>query len=59
LSRLAELLSQQPYPAHHALGDALTTAQAFVALATHFDRASRQTAGSLLTLSGVGQNSWR
>jgi DNA polymerase III epsilon subunit-like protein len=35
-------------PAHHALGDALTTASTFIALATHLDRAERQTVGSLI-----------
>jgi DNA polymerase III epsilon subunit-like protein len=51
LGRLAELLGQRPEAAHHALGDALTTAQAFVALATHLDREHPQTVGSLLRAS--------
>ena len=35
-------------PPHHALGDALTTAQAFVALASHLDARQPQTVGSLV-----------
>ncbi len=48
LLSLASKLGQATYPAHHALGDALTTAQAFVALATHLDKQAPQTVGSLL-----------
>jgi DNA polymerase III epsilon subunit-like protein len=32
---------------HNALGDALTSAQVFIALATHLDRFSHETAQSL------------
>jgi DNA polymerase III subunit epsilon len=32
---------------HRAAGDALTTAQAFIALATHLESHGRQTVGSL------------
>lgn len=52
LSELARRLGQRAEPAHHALGDALTTAQAFIALAARLDRSSPQTVGTLLTLSG-------
>jgi DNA polymerase-3 subunit epsilon len=48
LARLARTLHQQAEPPHHALGDALTTAQAFIALAAHLDRSSPQTVGSLV-----------
>lgn len=48
LARLAGVLHQRAEPPHHALGDALTTAQAFVALATHLDGVERQTVGTLL-----------
>jgi DNA polymerase III epsilon subunit-like protein len=36
---------------HHAEGDALTTAQAFIVLATHLDGFSPQTLGSLVRIS--------
>ncbi len=48
LGRLADLLGQSPEPAHHALGDAVTTAQAFLALAHHCDMSEPQTVGSLV-----------
>lgn len=48
LARLAGLLGLSTEPAHHALGDALTTAESFVALATHLDAARPQTVGSLI-----------
>ncbi len=48
LARLASLLGLPQEPAHHALGDALTTAATFIALATHLDRADPQTVGSLV-----------
>jgi DNA polymerase-3 subunit epsilon len=47
LARLAQLLGQPGEDPHHALGDALTTAKAFIALATHLDSAEPQTVGSL------------
>lgn len=47
LERLARRLGQQPEAPHHALGDAIMTAQAFIALATHLDTARPQTVGSL------------
>jgi DNA polymerase III subunit epsilon len=37
LDELAEYLHLPVYRRHHALGDALTTAQVFIALATHLD----------------------
>jgi DNA polymerase-3 subunit epsilon len=51
LSRLARLLHQQTEPPHHALGDALTTAQAFIALADHLDRQDPQSVGTLIGAS--------
>jgi DNA polymerase-3 subunit epsilon len=47
LSRLATVLGQPGEDPHHALGDALTTAKAFIALASHLDAESPQTVGSL------------
>jgi DNA polymerase-3 subunit epsilon len=56
LARLAQALGQPGEDPHHALGDALTTAKAFIALATHLSSAGPQTVGSLQraeqTLSG-------
>jgi DNA polymerase-3 subunit epsilon len=48
LGRLSESLGLPAEPPHHALGDAVTTAQAFVALASHLDRTSPQTVASLV-----------
>jgi DNA polymerase III subunit epsilon len=48
LSRLARELGQRAELPHHALGDALTTAQAFIALARHLERIAPQTVGSLV-----------
>ncbi len=48
LARLAGTLGLPVESPHHALGDALTTAKAFIALATHLDAAKPQTVGSLL-----------
>jgi len=45
LTRALDLPAHRP---HHALGDALTTAQAFLAIATHLDARSPETAGSLV-----------
>jgi DNA polymerase-3 subunit epsilon len=47
LSRLAAALRLPVHRQHHALGDALTTAQVFLALATHLDGVHAQTVGSL------------
>ena len=47
LARLAQLLGQPAEDPHHALGDALTTAKAFIALASHLDTVTPQTVGSL------------
>jgi DNA polymerase-3 subunit epsilon len=47
---LVELASRLELPVHRphtADGDALTTAQVFLSLATHLDRSERQTVGSL------------
>jgi DNA polymerase-3 subunit epsilon len=48
LDRLVAMLDLPAAPAHHALGDALTTAAAFIALASHLDKAHPQTVGSLV-----------
>lgn len=48
LARLAELLGLPAEAPHHALGDALTTAKTFIALASLLDAATPQTAGSLV-----------
>jgi DNA polymerase-3 subunit epsilon len=47
LARLAALLGQSAETPHHALGDALTTGQVFIALASHLDVRHPQTVGSL------------
>ena len=47
LARLAAYLNQPAEDPHHALGDALTTAKAFIALAAHLDAVTPQTVGSL------------
>jgi len=47
LARLAQMLGLPQEPAHHALGDAMTTASTFIALATQLDRVEPQTVGSL------------
>ena len=51
LGRLARVLGQPAETPHHALGDALTTAKAFIALATLLDTVAPQTVGSLLAAS--------
>ena len=50
LERLADLLGQPAETPHHALGDALTTAKAFIALASHLDASEPQTVGSLVAV---------
>jgi DNA polymerase-3 subunit epsilon len=47
LARLAQLLGLPAEPPHHALGDALTTAKAFISLASHLEAEQPQTVGSL------------
>jgi DNA polymerase-3 subunit epsilon len=47
LARLCGLLGIPGETPHHALGDALTTAKVFIALAAHLDARSPQTVGSL------------
>lgn len=47
LARLCGLLGIPAEAPHHALGDALTTAKAFIALGAHLDARSPQTVGSL------------
>jgi DNA polymerase-3 subunit epsilon len=51
LSEMAQALGLPVHRRHHADGDALTTAQAFIALVTHLDGFKPQTLGSLETLS--------
>jgi DNA polymerase-3 subunit epsilon len=47
LTEMARALGLPAHRPHHADGDALTTAQAFIALATHLDGFTPQTVGSL------------
>lgn len=47
LAALTVALGLPSHRPHHALGDALTTAQAFIALATHLNRVHEQTVKSL------------
>ena len=55
LSDLARSLGLPVHRPHHADGDALTTAQAFIALATHLEAfESPPTVGSLEELSAGG-----
>jgi DNA polymerase III subunit epsilon len=51
LSDMARGLGLPVHRPHHADGDALTTAQAFIALATHLDGFRAQTLGSLEAIS--------
>jgi DNA polymerase-3 subunit epsilon len=51
LARLAGVLGQTAETPHHALGDALTTAKAFIALASLLDTVAPQTVGSLVEAS--------
>ncbi|HUJ35259.1 MAG TPA: exonuclease domain-containing protein [Solirubrobacteraceae bacterium] len=51
LGRLAAVLGHPAETPHHALGDALTTAKAFIALASLLDTVAPQTVGSLLKAS--------
>jgi DNA polymerase III subunit epsilon len=48
LGRLAEALGLPAHHPHHALGDALTTAQVFLALATHLETFGRGTIRALV-----------
>jgi DNA polymerase-3 subunit epsilon len=52
LSDLARGLGLPVHRPHHADGDALTTAQAFIALATHLEAFEPQTLGTLARASG-------
>jgi DNA polymerase III subunit epsilon len=52
LSEMARSLGLPVHRPHHADGDALTTAQAFIALATHLDAIEPQTVSSLELLEG-------
>ncbi len=51
LSELARSLGLPVHRPHHADGDALTTAQAFIALATHLEAGEPLTVGALESLS--------
>jgi DNA polymerase-3 subunit epsilon len=51
LGRLAAVLGHPAESPHHALGDALTTAKAFIALASLLDTVATQTVGSLVAAS--------
>jgi DNA polymerase-3 subunit epsilon len=51
LSAMARELGLPVHRPHHADGDALTTAQAFIALAAHLDEFDPQTVGSLERIS--------
>jgi DNA polymerase III subunit epsilon len=51
LGRLAGALGQPAETPHHALGDALTTAKAFITLASLLDTVAPQTVGTLLAAS--------
>jgi DNA polymerase III subunit epsilon len=55
LSELARALGLPVHRPHHADGDALTTAQVFLALATHLDAFERQTVGSMQRLGSRAQ----
>jgi DNA polymerase-3 subunit epsilon len=52
LAELAETLGLPSHRPHEALGDALTTAQVFLALATHLDAIHPETVGSLVKAPG-------
>jgi DNA polymerase-3 subunit epsilon len=52
LARLAAVLGQPGEDPHHALGDAMTTGKAFVALASHLDAVTPQTVGTLQGAEG-------
>ena len=54
LARLSASLGLPAETPHHALGDALTTAKAFIALASQFDALAPQTAGSLVAATVDG-----
>lgn len=51
LSAMARELGLPVHRPHHADGDALTTAQAFIALASHLEEFGPQTVGSLVRVS--------
>ena len=51
LNDAVERLGLPAHRPHHADGDALTTAQLFIALATRLDAVAPQTVGSLARLS--------
>jgi DNA polymerase-3 subunit epsilon len=56
LSAMARKLGLPVHRPHHADGDALTTAQAFIALGTHLDGFEPQTLGSLERISNPARS---
>jgi DNA polymerase-3 subunit epsilon len=54
LAEMAHSLGLPVHRTHHADGDALTTAQAFIALATHLESFGPQTLGTLVGVSQRG-----
>jgi DNA polymerase III subunit epsilon len=58
LATLSAALGQPSEAPHHALGDALTTAKAFIALASHLDAAEPQTVGSLIDPEPPRRTRW-
>lgn len=59
LAAAAERLRLPVHSPHNAMGDALTTAQLFLALATRLDRSAPQTVGSLARASETGKGPLR
>jgi len=55
---MARALGLPVHRPHHADGDALTTAQVFLALATHLDVLERQTVGSLESYGRKRAHGW-
>jgi DNA polymerase-3 subunit epsilon len=52
LGHLAEILGLPEHRPHHALSDALTTAQVFLALVSHLEKGRPETVGSLARAPG-------
>ena len=58
LGKMARDLGLPVHRPHHADGDALTTAQVFIALAAHLEAMGPQTLGSLEKLGGTRRPRW-
>jgi DNA polymerase-3 subunit epsilon len=58
LDELARSLKLPVHRQHHALGDALTTAQVFIALATHLDKLTPETVQSLAHAKQRTRSHW-